>query len=137
MIGAGGYKLADMHHKIKKLYAMGDLTEEETDELLSLASAGASPEAERPEVLRMVSSLSEKITALENRVRVLEDSEQAEDSAWYPWDGISDLYQPGAVVTHRGKHWISTFRGQNVWEPGTVDDSFWAEYVPGQSASEQ
>ena len=32
VIFAGGYKLADIQHKIKKLYAIGDLTEEEKQE---------------------------------------------------------------------------------------------------------
>ena len=35
-ISAGGYKLADMQYKIKKLYVLGDLTEAEMDELLAL-----------------------------------------------------------------------------------------------------
>jgi hypothetical protein len=32
-------------------------------------------------------------------------------------------------VTHKGKVWISTFNGQNVWEPGTVGEQFWKEYA--------
>ena len=33
VISAGGFKLAEMQHKVKKLYAIGDLTEEEMDKL--------------------------------------------------------------------------------------------------------
>ena len=129
VLSAGGYRLADMQYKIKKLYALGDLTEKEADQLLALASVGATAEAERPEILAILTGLAEKIAGLEERLKTLEGGE--EDSgiaAWKSWDGISTDYQPGAVVTHKGKTWISTFRGQNVWEPGMVDETFWEEY---------
>ena len=48
VISAGGYKLADMQYKIKKLYMMGDLTEDEMTNLLSRAAGGVSTDAERP-----------------------------------------------------------------------------------------
>lgn len=34
VVASGGFKLADIQHKIKKLYALGDLTEAQMDELL-------------------------------------------------------------------------------------------------------
>ena len=61
VISAGGYKLADMQYKIKKLYALGDLTENQLDQLLALADLGASGEAERQEVLIMQTGLAEKM----------------------------------------------------------------------------
>lgn len=134
-IAAGGYKLADMQHKIKKLYILGDITETEMDELLALAAVGVSTDAERPETLEMIRSLDAKISALDARVKVLEsqpdepDVPEGEYPAWKPWDGISNDYQPGAIVRHKGKVWISTFAGQNVWEPGTVGEQFWKEYA--------
>jgi hypothetical protein len=134
-IAAGGYKLADMQYKIKKLYVMGDLTETEMEQLLEMASGGVSADAERPEVMAMIHTLDEKISALDARVQALEgqpdepDVPEGEYPAWKPWDGISNDYQPGAIVTHKGKVWISTFNGQNVWEPGTVGEQFWKEYA--------
>lgn len=134
-IAAGGYKLADMQYKIKKLYVLGDLTEAEMDELLALAAGGVSTDAERPETLEMIRSLDAKISALDERVKVLEGQPDApnvpegEYPAWKLWDGISNEYQPGAIVKHKDKVWISTFQGQNVWEPGTVGEQFWKEYL--------
>jgi hypothetical protein len=128
VITAGGYKLADVQHKIKKMYMFGDITEAEMDELLSLAADGVSSDAERPEVLAMLKSLSDKIDALTARVTVLEGGEEPEPEypAWEPWDGISDKYQKGAIVTHKGAVWESIFNGQNVWEPGTQGtESMW------------
>lgn len=123
VIFAGGYKLADIQRKAKKLYIMGELTERELDELLSLASGGVSSDAERPETLQLIQTLAEKIEALEARVKALEGGEEPEEptyTEWKPWDGISNDYQPGAVVSHNGKLWESTYDGQNVWEPGAA-----------------
>lgn len=120
VIYAGNFKLAEMQHKIKKLYATGDLTEQQLDELLGLATQGVSVDAERPEVLRMLQSLADRVTALEKKLAPQEEpgDEQPEHEAWQPWDGISDKYQPDAVVAHNGYMWKSTYNGQNVWEPG-------------------
>lgn len=136
VISAGGYKLADMQYKIKKLYALGDLTENQLDQLLVLADLGASAEAERPEVLIMLTGLAEKMEDLENRVQALEGGETGEEEqypAWKAWDGISRDYQPGAVVSHNGKLWQSVYAGQNVWEPGVTGTGFWEAYQEGSA----
>lgn len=137
VIAAGGYRLADMRHKIKKLYAMGDLSDAEADELLALAQGGASPDAERPETLKLIRSLAAEVEALKDRVKILEGgesdsgAEQTQHPAWKPWDGISTDYQPGAIVSHMGQLWLSVYAGQNVWEPGSVDERFWEAHVEG------
>lgn len=140
VIAAGGFKLADIQHKIKKLYVMGDITEEQLDELLQMASGGVSTDAERPETLAMMKNLSERMDGLEARLKALEDGtdeipgadpEAPAYEAWEPWDGISNKYQPGAIVSHNGKLWRTVYNGQNVWEPGAAGTaSLWAEYSP-------
>lgn len=133
VISAGGYKLADIQHKIKKLFLLGDLTEGEMDELLALASRGVSTDAERPETLALIHTLADEIKALEERVTALEGGSEEpteEYPAWKPWDGISNEYQRGAVVTHNGELWESVFAGQNVWEPGTPGtETMWIKYT--------
>lgn len=50
--------------------------------------------------------------------------------AWEPWDGISDKYQYGAVVTYNGKYFLDVLYGmQNTWEPESpgVDERYWKE----------
>lgn len=145
VIAAGGYKLADIQHKVKKMHIMGDLTEEQMDQLLLQASAGVSPDAERPETIAMLQTLLEKIEALEVRVKNLETAggnnepdenpdapEVVEYPAWEPWNGISNQYQPGAIVTHNGQVWKSIFQGQNVWEPGAQGtESMWVIHTEG------
>lgn len=128
VITAGGYKLAEIQYKVKKLYIMGDLTEEQTDELLAMVTGGISPEAERPEVMTMLQSLADRIAALEASQSPGEDSGTEQTEAWRPWDGISNKYQKGAIVTHNGITWESVCEGQNVWEPGAVGtDALWVE----------
>lgn len=116
----GGYKLTEIQHKIKKLYILGDITEEQADELINLASQGASPDAERPETLSMLQSLADRVKALEDKLADSEAGSEETDEypAWKAWDGVSSDYQQGAVVSHNGKLWQSTVEGQNVWEPG-------------------
>ena len=130
VIAAGGYKLAEIQHKVKKLYILGDITEEQMDKLLALASTGVSADAERPENLELIRNLAERVTALESRVAAMEGTEDGGETGeyptWKPWDGISTDYQQGAVVSHNGQLWESVFAGQNVWEPGTAGtESLW------------
>lgn len=139
VIMAGGYKLHEVQRKIKKLYAMGDITEAEMDELLSLAADGVSTDAERPEVLEMVKALSAKINELTERVSALEGGGEqpgAEDEIpdWKPWDYISDDYQYGSTVRHKGDVYDSFYEGQNVWEPGTQGtEKLWVKREKGDS----
>lgn len=131
VIAAGGYKLAEIQHKVKKLYILGDLTEEQLDELLVLAQRNASAENERPETISMLRKLADRVAVLEQRLDAQDGSGEptSEYEAWTPWDGISTNYQQGAVVSHNGKLWQSAHPGQNTWEPGTVGtDNLWVEY---------
>ena len=134
VIAAGGYKLTEIQHKVKKLYILGDITEAQMDELLDLAAAGVSAEAERPEVLDMLRNLSARIVAHDKRLAALEGGADEPDDPnafekWTPWDGVSDQYQKGAVVTHNDQLWQSVFNGQNVWEPGAPGiEGLWVKY---------
>lgn len=56
--------------------------------------------------------------------------------AWEPWDGISDKYQYGAVVTYNGKYFLDVLYGmQNTWEPESpgVDERYWKEISKEQA----
>ena len=132
VISAGDYKLADIQHKVKKLFVTGDLTEEQADELLVMASQGVSADAERPETLQMIQTLAEEIETLKERVTALEggNKEQIEHPAWKAWDGLSIDYQKGAIVSHNGELWQSVFNGQNVWMPGAPGtETMWVKYT--------
>lgn len=145
VIAAGGYKLTDIMHKIKKMYVLGDLNEAQMDELLAMASGGVSPDAERPETLAMIQTLADEIKALKARVKALEgtndeggnddagDPEQPVYAEWKPWDGISNDYQYGAIVSYNGELWLSNYSGQNVWQPGAPGtEALWVKYIPAE-----
>lgn len=145
-ISAGGYKLADIQHRIKKLYVWGDLTEEQADELLAMASAGVSVDAERPETLAMFQSLFDRVAAVETVVKALAGGSDEDDTGdgdaenptypkWEPWDGISKDYQKGSVVFHNGELWESVCDGQNVWKPGAPGtENLWVKYQAPENA---
>lgn len=138
-IQSGNYKFLELQQRIARLYAMGNISAEELDELMGMAVEKASPDQERPELLTLIQNLSAKVDDLAAEVAVLNSGSADGDAAegdsceypsWQPWDGLSDKYQPGTIVSHNGKLWESVYPGQNVWEPGTVDERFWAEYLP-------
>lgn len=131
VISAGGFKLAEIQYKVKKLYVTGDLTEEQMDELLRMAVEGISPEGERPEVMQMLKSLSDRLDAVEKLLQDRDGTDEpvSEYDEWRPWDGISDKYQYGAIVAHADKVWQSVYNGQNVWEPGAPGtEALWVVY---------
>lgn len=136
-ISSGGYKLAEVQGRIKQFFLLGDLDVSQMDELLAMAVGSASADAERPETLKLIQALGDRIAELESRVAVLEsgngDTENTDEVTfpeWKPWDGISTNYVQGAIVRHNGQLWESTFAGQNVWEPGVIGtESLWRKYI--------
>lgn len=139
-ITAGNFRVDDVQRRINRTYAMGNIDDTQLDELLALMYEKANPDAERPDVMEMLQAINARLADLAQRVALLESSGSTDGSgeigsdypAWESWDGLSDQYQFGAIVTHNGKLWISAYKGQNVWEPGVVDDRFWAPYTPSE-----
>lgn len=135
VIMSGNFKLEDMNKKIDTLWVQGDLTEEQRTELITLMKEHLNPETEMPEALQMCRALKEEVESLKERVIKLENGGVApeppvgiEVPAWEPWDGISNKYQYGAVVTIDQKYYISTYQGQNTWMPGSMGtEGLWKE----------
>lgn len=75
VINKGGYKLDEIEEKIKKLYVLGDLTEEEMDELLKLAADSVDNSAQI--------DFFNKLVDLEHRVEALETADFAIWKAGY------------------------------------------------------
>lgn len=64
VINKGEYKLEDIEYKIKKLWMLGDITEEDMEELLQLA-ADSVDNAAQVEMLDLIADLQRRIEALE------------------------------------------------------------------------
>ena len=54
------------------------------------------------------------------------DNPAEEWPEWIQPVGAQDAYEYGAQVSHNDKHWISTYEGANVWEPGVYG---WDEVI--------
>lgn len=136
VIEKGGNKLSDLIFNIRKEYWHKNLTDVECEELIEMANAAASPEAERPETLEMIAALADRVHALEIWKAETEAGNDGSDTStdttypnWKPWDGTGTDYQKGAIVFHNDMLWQSVYGGQNVWEPGVVDSRFWVAYT--------
>lgn len=136
-IQGGDYTLTDMTGKINTLYSAGCLSDEERGTLLTACQSNLDVEQERPELEATVALLSDRVTALEEAVAALQSGGDTGDTGdtsdypeWTTWDGLSTNYQYGAIVSHNGTLWVSTYSGQNVWEPGTTGtETLWQEYT--------
>ena len=64
VINKGEYKLEDIEYKIKKLWMLGDITEEDMEELLQLAADSVDNTAQ-VEMLDLIADLQRRLEALE------------------------------------------------------------------------
>lgn len=118
----------ELRRRIDVFFAQGRLSAEEKEKLEALVFAHQSVDAERADLEERYGLLALRMTALEARMAALEGVPEAEYPQWRPWDGVSEEYQPGAVVLHKGKKWKNVLEGmQNVWEPGVADERYWME----------
>ena len=115
IINAGGYDLADLTERIKTLYAMGELTEDEMKQLLDSAAANANQDAMLPDMSERVGALETRIAAVEERVGKLEaggvepgEPEEPADE-WPEWvrpTSKDTQYRKGDKVTFNGRHYL-------------------------------
>ena len=115
IINAGGYDLTDITERIKTMYAMGELTEEEMKQLLDSAAANANQDIMLPDVSERVGALETRIAAVEERVGKLEaggvepvEPEEPVDE-WPEWvrpTSKDTQYNKGDKVTFNGQHYV-------------------------------
>ncbi len=142
---AGEYDLLKMRERIIAVYATGQLTTEEFDQLLSLAGEHADPIASLAPLEDRFDVILERLDALTARVAALEaggSTEPGDDpepaAPTYPeWKqplGAHDAYKTGDRVTFEGKVYESTIDG-NVWSPA-VYPAGWTEVVVEEEEEE-
>lgn len=117
IINVGGYDLADLTQRIKTLYAMGELSEDEMKQLLDSAAANADQDILLPDVSERVGALETRIAAVEERVGKLETGgvepggvEQGEPEE--PADEWPEWVRPTSKDTQYRKGDKVTFNGQ-------------------------
>ena len=132
IINAGGYDLADLTQRIKTMYAMGELTEEEMTQLLDSAAANANQDAMLPDMPERVGALETRIAAVEDRVGKLEaggvepgEPEEPADE-WPEWvrpTSKDTQYRKGDKVTFNGRHYVCV--KNNVSSSPDEDQKSW------------
>ena len=152
VIASKSYNLEEMIKKINIRWVEDILTEEQREELITMAQANADPSQSNAPLQKQIEEISKKQIALEDTVEklsamvqkiketvesggtVVPDPEPPiteESPAWEPYNGIPPVpYQVGSKVTHNGKKWESMVPN-NVWEPGAfgVGQNIWKEVV--------
>lgn len=123
IINAGGYDLADLTERIKTMYSMGELTEDEMTQLLEQAQANAKPDDSYAPLADRVKAIEEWETTIEERLAKLEsgsstDPEKPADewSEYKQPTGAHDAYHVGDKITYNGKHYTCLMDGC-VWTP--------------------
>lgn len=137
IIQNGMFKVSDLTTKIDVLWAESKLSDDERNELVQMMTDFLNPSTEAPDPKDLYERLEARVIVLEGAAKKLQSSGEEEPEpgeivipAWVPWDGISDNYQYGAVVTHSDKYWQNMLQDvRNTWEPGAVgvDDRYWKE----------
>lgn len=152
VIASKSYNLEEMIKKINIRWVEDILTEEQREELITMAQTNADPSQSNAPLQKQIEEISKKQIALEDTVEKLSATVQKiketvesggtvvpdpeppiteEYPAWEPYNGIPPVpYQVGSKVTHNGKKWESMVPN-NVWEPGAfgVDQNIWKEVV--------
>ena len=115
IINSGDYDLSDISERIKTLYALGELSEDEMTQLLDSAAASANQDAMLPDMSERVGALETRIAAVEERVGKLEaggvEQGEPEEPAdeWPEWvrpTSKDTQYRKGDKVTFNGKHYM-------------------------------
>lgn len=124
VINKDEYKLEDMLYKINKLWVENNLTEEERDELVSLARTNANPNNSYAENTIQIGNLWEYYQQLDTRLSLLENGQGAEPPLEEEWPefvqptGAHNAYKSGDKVIFNNKKYICQIDGC-VWDPLT------------------
>lgn len=152
VINAKEYSLGDILKKIDTKWVQSEITDEQRDELITLAQANADPSHSNAPLQKQIEEIAKKQLTLEETVSALSDkvqkiketveiggtvvpepdpTPQEEYPAWEPYNGIPPVkWQTGSKCMHNGNKWESMV-DNNVWEPGAfgVGAEIWKEIM--------
>ena len=132
VIEAGGYDLADLLHRIDIIYVSGKLTDEQREQLYSLARKDANPQDSLAPVLDRLDILEAWRKDVDVKLAKLEGRgpEPLEPGNEWPEyvapTGAHDAYYNGDKVTFHGEHYtcIAPEGTPCVWDPATYP-AYW------------
>ena len=116
--------------KIDTFYAEDKMSEEEREELLSLARSKAKPENSY-DLQKQIDNLEARVKALENKDTAEDTTESAEEYAEFKNpSGAHDSYKVGDKVTYNGKKYICKL-DNCAWSPDDYPQG-WEEVVESE-----
>lgn len=121
VIESGNYELVDMLHRIDVLYADAKLTDEEREQLVSMAREKSRPVVDDYE--KSIIELTVRVQSLEDRVDAVEGKAADE----YPDYAEGRIYRHGDQVTFSGKRYKMILPGEVMASPTVYPDAW--EYV--------
>ena len=130
------YELVDMLYKINKMYIESEITEEQKEELDTLARTNAKAENSYAPLQKQLDNTNARIDSLEERIAKLEGETIEEPSEPVQEDeypefvqptGAHDAYNVGDKITYNGKKYICQINGC-VWAPDVYPQG-WQEVV--------
>lgn len=119
IINAGGYDLADLTERIKTMYAMGELSEDEMEQLIEQAQTNAKPDDSYAPLADRVKAIEEWEPTIEARLAKLEGTPTEPSDEWPEFvqpTGAQNAYHVGDKITYNGKHYTCVMDGC-VWTP--------------------
>ena len=136
------YNLSDLLEKIEKRCFEGTITEEERDELITLANENANPSNSDAPLKNQVAALFDIVTELALEIKQLKESkketnpeapeEETTEETYPEWkrhNGIGkNPWQDESICIHNDRYWLSHVN-DNVWEPGAlgVYENIWED----------
>lgn len=129
IINAGGYDLADLTQRIKTLYAMGELTDDEMKQLLEQAQTNANPDDSYAPLADRVKVIETWQREVEDRLDKLESGSSTNSDEWPEYvqpTGAHDAYYNGDQITWNDQHYrcVAPSGTACTWDPGTYP-SYW------------
>lgn len=132
VIQAGGYNLADLLHRIDVIYVSGKLTDEQREQLYTLARTDANPQDSLAPVLDRLDILEAWRKDVDAKLAELEGGEPEPPEPGEEWPeyvaptGAHDAYYNGDKVTFQGEHYtcIAPVGTACVWDPATYP-AYW------------
>ena len=139
----GSYELADILKKINTVWLKSYITEEEMEELESLARENAKAENSYAPLQEQIENIYSEIAGIKSRLDNLESGQEVEKptetTEEYPEytapSGAHDAYNTGDKITYNGKKYVCKMNGC-VWDPGTYPQG-WEEVVENTIESEE
>lgn len=126
IINAGGYDLADFNERVKSMYVMRELAEDEMKQLFEQAQDNAKPDDSYAPLADRVKAVEEWETTIEECLSKLESGSSTEpgepEEPGDKWPecrqpaGVHDAYRGGDRITCNGKRCTCIYDGC-VWTP--------------------